>query len=85
MALTRQVDRDDVEPVGEAGHHLSPGPPGLRESGEQDDGRAARPSAFDGMKADAVRVDPAVSESGQMLQGKVADGVVFADVRGAGC
>ncbi|WP_439331486.1 TetR family transcriptional regulator C-terminal domain-containing protein [Nonomuraea candida] len=43
MPLTRQVDRDDAEPAGEAGHHLSPSPPGLRESGEQDDGRAGRP------------------------------------------
>ncbi|GAA1694863.1 hypothetical protein GCM10009680_38640 [Streptomyces yatensis] len=89
VALTRQVDRDDVEPVGEAGHDLSPCPPGLRESGEQDKGRAGRPTAFDGVKADAVGVDPAVSESrqvvqGQVVQGQLADRVAFADVPSAG-
>ncbi|GAA0640213.1 hypothetical protein GCM10009548_00160 [Streptomyces malaysiensis subsp. malaysiensis] len=34
------------------------------------------------MKADAVRVDPAVSESGQVVQGQVADGVAFGDGHG---
>ncbi|GAA3359255.1 hypothetical protein GCM10017744_037170 [Streptomyces antimycoticus] len=84
VALTRQVDRDDVEPVGEAGHDFSPCPPGLRESGEQDDGRAGRPAAFDGMKADAVGVNPAVSESRQVVQGQIGDRVTFADVPSAG-
>ncbi len=82
VALARQVDRDDMEAPGEAGHHLPPRPPALRESREQDERRAGRLAAFDGVQAHAVGVDPAVDETGQLVQGQVVQGQV---VDGAAC
>jgi len=85
VTLSRQVDRDHMEPLGEARHRLLPRPPGLRESGEQHDGGAARLAAFHGVELDSVRVDPAVGEAREVAQRQSRDVVLAGGaVRDAG-
>lgn len=76
VALSWQVDCDHAESLGKARRHFAPGPPGLRESGEQDEGGAGRLTAFHGMKSDALCVDPAVSEARKVVQGQPGDRVL---------